>query len=97
MGKKTAKFVEKVNGWTGDARVYKLSQPLEGYDHVIVSATMAPFSGPETYIFGAKKDDKPDTKENLWKCADWGELDGSFQGDLDHVAALEGAGYEVVE
>lgn len=60
-----------------------------GYTHVIVSATVVQFSGPETCIFGADLDEED--------VVDWGELAGSFRGGLDHKYALQLAGYEVVE
>ena len=34
---KTATFIRTV-GWPGDARLYRLDPPLDGHDHVIVSA-----------------------------------------------------------
>lgn len=88
---KTATLVRKINGWQGDARHYRLSEPLEDYDgnkhnDVIVSAVVALYSGPETYIFPATPDGQ---------VVNYGELDGSFQGGLDHVRALTNAGYEV--
>jgi hypothetical protein len=87
----TAKEVKRLEGWSGDARVYELSSPMTwdggATDYVIVSATVVPFSGPETYIFPADADGE---------VLAWGELDGSFQGGLDHERALNGAGYEVV-
>lgn len=66
MEEKTAKFVKDM-GWKGKAALYALSHPMswEEYcfetdepvtktcDHVIVSAAVAMFSGPETYIFPA--------------------------------------------
>jgi hypothetical protein len=58
---------------------------LEGNEFVIVSATYVAPTGPETYIFASDK------KGNI---TDWGELDGSFRGDLDHAEALRLAGYE---
>lgn len=86
---KTAKFLRGLD-WTGDARVYHLSEPHEGASLVIVSATDAPFSGPETYLF-------PATEESLEKGdpSSWGELGGSFRGRKDHAEALRNAGYEV--
>lgn len=99
MTTKTAKFIRSIPGWTGDARLYELSDPVEyghslGSDipksratHVIVSATNAMFSGPETYIFPADgKTDDP---------LDWRELEGSFRGGKDHERALRAAGYVV--
>jgi hypothetical protein len=92
MGKAT--FVRQVNGFTGEARLYRLDPPLSGdysdeqhsYEYVIVSATVVLFSGPETYIF-------PATEAGV--ITSWGELPGSFQGALDHEAALARAGYEL--
>lgn len=85
---KTATFVRKLDGFTGDARLYSLSEPIGNkYSHVVVSATVVPFGiGPETYIFPADVDGK---------VIDWGELDGSFRGALDHEQALNDAGYSV--
>lgn len=84
---KTATLVKKLNGFHGEARLYRLSEPLDGNEHVAVSAVVVPYSGPETYIFPADSDGK---------VASWGELDGSFRGSLDHEEALHGAGYEVI-
>jgi len=94
--RKIATFVRDLSGFTGSAKLYHVSPPIEQKDwdgeveavhsHVVVSATVALFSGPETYIFPANEDGQ---------VVDWGELDGSFQGDLDHEAALRGAGYEI--
>lgn len=84
---KTATFIKTIDGWRSDARLYSLSEPLDGHDNVIVSAVVATFSGPETYIFAATRDGE---------CVDFGELDGSFRGGLDHERALKSAGYGVV-
>lgn len=87
--KGTAKLIKKLNGWLGDARLYKLSEHIEENDiktkYVIVSATHA-CSGPETYIFPADLEGE---------ILDWGELSGSFRGGLDHESALEGAGFTI--
>jgi hypothetical protein len=88
----TATFVRRLTGWTGDARLYRVEPPLEGYALVVVSATVVPFSGPETYIFGAK----PDAETASDVVADWGELAGSYRGGLDHETALGNAGYSLV-
>ena len=83
-----ATFIKKLEGFTGDARLFRCDPPLAASKFVIVSAVMAMFSGPETYIFPATKDGK---------IANWGELPGSFRGALDHNEALENAGYTVAE
>ncbi len=96
MGEITAKEIRKIDGWTADARLFKLSEPVPyGWDwdeentkgltdYVIISAALVPFSGAETYIFPAKKDGT--AIEML-------EMPGSFQGGLDHAAAIAGAGW----
>jgi hypothetical protein len=97
----TATFIKQKNG-TGEGKVYRLDPPIEikdydvelgGYkvigtsEHVWVSATVAMFSGPETYIFPSDENGE---------VTDWGELEGSYRGGLDHEEALRGAGYTVV-
>lgn len=71
----------------GVAHLYRLSTPLEGHDHVVVSAIGPPY-GPETYIFASNE---------AGKVTNWGELRGSFKGALNHAEALRGAGYEVAQ
>lgn len=68
-------------------KVFRMSPPLDGHEHVIVSAANALLSGPETYIFGCDKDGR---------VVDWSELDGSFKGGLSHDQALRNAGYVAV-
>lgn len=69
-------------------RTYRLSEPLDGHNIVVVSATNVPYSGPETYIFPG---------DDTGKITGWGELEGSYKGGLDHTKALENAGYTVVD
>lgn len=85
----------------GVARVYRCDPPMPwrkygvGEDrtaeYVIVSAVPHVLVGdPETYIFPASIG--PDGVD----VDDWGELDGSYRGGMDHEEALRGAGYEVI-
>lgn len=88
---KTATFIKDLRGFRGRARLYRLDPPAPDYDgnpreYVVVSAVDAMFSGPETYIFPASAEGE---------VVDWLEMDGSFQGDLDHERALANAGYTV--
>lgn len=84
----------------GNAALYRLSEKVdfgtvwddednempEGQtDHVVVSANNVMFSGPETYIFAANQDGE---------VISWCEMPGSFQGSLDHEAALTRAGWK---
>jgi hypothetical protein len=84
--------LRKLTKWNGDARLFRLQPPITTEDgeseFVVVSASIAPYSGSETYIFAAN-----DKGEVL----NWGELDGSFRGGLDHERALESAGYAITE
>lgn len=94
---KTAKFIRKLEGWRGNAGLYKLSEPVEYLanwsdtettktSYVVVSAVYAHFSGNETFIFPA------DVNGNVF---DWGELPGSYRDGLDPIKALNDAGYQV--
>jgi len=71
-------------GFQGSANLYQVDPPLDGHEYVVVSAAMVPFSGPETYIF-------PASKEGI--IYNFGELEGSYRGGLDHEIALKNAGY----
>jgi len=97
---KTAKEIAQLADWRGDARVFELSEPTEyeGYNgeyvpmktsYIIVSAADVPYSGPETYIFPARK------VGDVFEPIDMMELEGSYRGGLDHAEALEGAGYAI--
>ncbi len=47
--------------------------------YIMVSAVVAPYTGPETFIFPA------DIHGNV---TNWGELHGSYTGGLDHARAI---------
>lgn len=87
---KTAKLL-KTGLLKGNARLYRLSEPCDGHEYVVVSAIPGfdfGFMGPEpeTYIFGA--DSEGQVQSYL-------ELPGSFRGEQNHEEALLRAGYEV--
>ena len=84
---KTATLVkDNIEGFRGHAALYKLSEPLEGYEYVICSTGTTIF-GLETLIFGANKQGD---------ALNWGELYGSKRDTEDHEEVLNAAGYEVV-
>jgi len=96
---KTATLLRHLDGWKGDARLYRLTPPLTEdrswlaepdatHEYVIVSGVTAFGGGEETFIFPALKDGHVKS---------WGEVEGSFQGSIDHAEALRGAGYEITE
>lgn len=91
----TATEVRKLTNMQGDASLYKLSEPLDGNEYVVVSALnlevslgmiLPEWQKAETYIFPA---------DESGEVVDWGELAGSQKGTLDHAVALRDAGYEV--
>lgn len=96
---KKAMFIEDIShNFNGDVGLYKLDPPYKykrDYDddgertveYVAVSAVFAMFSGKETYIFPANE---------KGEITSWGELEGSYRGDLNHDRALRGLGYEVI-
>ena len=104
MNEKVARRIKKLSGWTGDAYLYSvvpsmpdvdtvldaddiIERPCRWYDYVVVTATYTLFGCPETYIFGSDRNGY---------VLGWGELDGSFQGELNHDLALARAGYRVL-
>ena len=88
---KTAKQIgpETTSGSGAFQRIYRLSEPLDGFEFVKVSAVESAFDtmGPETFIFGCWSGDGV--------ISDWAELTGSYQGGTDHFEALHRAGYVV--
>ena len=80
---KTKLIKDNLEGFTGHAALYELDEEIDYGDgktkHVVVSATVAMFGGPETYIFPANEDGE---------IVDYGELPGSYKGGLDHETAL---------
>lgn len=89
---KTAQLVKDLgkSGSGAAQRLYRLSDTeLSSTGYVVVSAVCAiDWGGPETYIFASNAEGEVD---------DWGELDGSYRGGLDHEKALRGAGYTVAK
>lgn len=91
----TATFVRSLDGWRGDARLFRVDPPVqygwqEPYpkaDHVVVSAVVV-LDTPETYLFPASADTQDDPLS-------WSEMDGSYRGGLDHAEALRRAGYDI--
>jgi hypothetical protein len=97
---KTAKFVRHIDeNPVSDQNLYKLSVSVPyDYDYdkerflkktkyVIVSAVIVLGTGPETFIFPADKNGQ---------ILDWGELEGSYRGGLNHDKALRKAGFEPI-
>ena len=77
--------IKNLDGFTGMAALYKLSEPLDGFEYVVVSAATV-FGRDETYTFGSNENGE---------VQDWLELPGSVNGVCDHEVALNNAGYEV--
>lgn len=78
---KTATFIKDLEQC--DTRVStNRSQKLWRVDeHFVVTSAACVMGESETYVFPSDENGK---------VTDWGELDGSFKGDLDHGRAIEG-------
>lgn len=92
--------IKKLDGFNGEAWLFRMEPPLDGCEYVVVSAVhpkppkeinflrYTDMFTPETYIFGADPDG----------CVlSWRELPGSFRGAMDIPRALAQAGYEIKE
>lgn len=84
-----AEVVCSLDSFTGTAKLWKLSKSIKvvnwleqefTVEYVITSAVIG-YNGRETFVFPANKDGK---------VVDWGELEGSLRGHLDHDAAICG-------
>ncbi len=104
---KKAKFIKELRGFTGDAYLYELSESVKystwieedeedesgerlktAFTSFVVVSGCYAYGYPETYIFPS---------DSQGKILNWGELIGSFQGDIDHKRALSQAGFQVVD
>jgi|TARA_E500000331_G_scaffold348370_1_gene389881 hypothetical protein len=88
---KSAIAIKNVREAKGRACLYRLSEPLAGYEYVVVSAAKDARNDygqvvGETFIFGS--DESGRVKSFL-------ELPGSYRGGLDHQKALNDAGYDI--
>ena len=89
--RKSAVAIKNLKEAKGRACLYKLSDPLMGYEYVVVSAAKDARDNHdqvvgETFIFGSDESGK--VKSFL-------ELPGSYRGGLDHQKALNDAGYDI--
>lgn len=87
LGGEATLVKDNLPNFMGRAQLWQVVPPLENNSYVVVSAVIAMFSGPETYIFASNAEGKVN---------DWGELDGSFKGELNHEKALRMAGYDTL-
>lgn len=83
--------------YQGTATLYRVDPPMEYYDgrtdesraraaFVVASAVVAPYTGPETYIFPTTEDGSP---------INYQELEGSYRGGLEPDEAIRNAGYRI--
>ena len=89
--RKSAVAVKNIKEAKGRACLYKLSEPLVGYEYVVVSAARDHRDNynnmiGETFIFGS---------DQTGKIKSFLELPGSYRGGLDHQKALNDAGYDI--
>lgn len=76
---------EVTRSGVGRAVIYRLNPPMNGNEHVMVSAVERADGGCETLIFPA----------NQHRVTDFMQLPGSRMNVLDHATMLAGAGYVI--
>ncbi len=99
-----ATMVRKLDGFRGDARLYKLDPPIEferyeandqdEYSEVKHASEFVIVSALIAPYSGAETYIFPGDASG--EIVDWGELSGSFRGALDHEQALNRAGYQII-
>lgn len=96
---KYAKFIKKMEDWKGNAAVYELSEPLNNFKYVIVSAVdfRKTLSSIPSRFFGRYMHSKetlifPSDKEG--NVVNWEEL-GGLRGICNHEKVLEEMGYTI--
>ena len=103
----TAVHVADLEGFKGDARLYRCTPPMKGRDRWYDEEGEPldnPIPGPEyEYVIvsaAGPTEDEPETyifgATEDWNVAEWYELNGSFCGEHDHEKALNYAGYRLV-
>lgn len=80
----TATYICTETGWNGNAAIYEMSPPHQGYAKVVVSAINNGYAY-ETYIFGIEADGE----------VNFCELNGSTRGTTSHTQVLTSIGYIV--
>ena len=74
--------------WVGDARVYRVSPPYVGFEHVVVSVAESFITGRDVCILGADAEGNP---------VNWTPLEGSGKHRKTHVQILQELGYAVFD
>ena len=82
---RTARKIKDVNN---HQILWEVLPRIEGNKYVITSVSNVQFTGPETYMFAA------DEKGNI---INWGELPGSYRGELNHQKCFENLDYKIHE
>lgn len=75
---------DNLPGFNGKVHLYRMEPIYQGSKYVVISATNAMFSGPETYIFSSDKDGN---------VTSWIELEGSERGFIDIDRVIKNIGY----
>lgn len=84
---KTATFIKQMEGWNGDAKLYRMDPPYDSHTHVVVSAVENEYVH-ETYIFPCNAEGKD---------VDYMELEGSTRNTTSHSYVLTIIGYDIIK
>ena len=83
-----SKSATKIKELPNNKILWEVLPRIDGNKYVITSASDVGPSGPETYVF-------PSNQKG--EIIDWGELPGSYRGDLVHEKCFEKIGYKINE
>jgi hypothetical protein len=81
-------YAVKIKNINDSQILWSVFPRISGHKWIVTSAKNLPFTGPETYMFGA------DENGNI---VDWSELEGSCRGTLEHKVCFQNIGYNIDE
>src|SRR5574339_1273772 len=103
MTEKIAKLIEPIQGWRGEAYLWKVTPPMEyheteldeygGYNDVKHDVEYVISSGVESTWDNGLPEVYIFPADEHGEVLSWGELPGSQQGTLDHEVVFRNQGY----
>ncbi len=82
------RFAKKIKNISETQILWSVFPRINGHKWIITSAKDIPFTGPETYMFGADENGH---------IVEWDELEGSYRGGLEHRICFQNIGYNTYE
>jgi hypothetical protein len=98
MGKVAVLIRDNLPGYRGKAAVYKLSNPLDGHEFVVVSSVYLEFPDSVKHIVPNYYESFVFPSDPEGNVVDWGKLDGSItrsEVPIPHEECFKKAGYQL--